>query len=72
MRRARRTARLAVIEMVSGKVGINDALAARLACHPFGRFGLPGFGCVSAEESADSLGIKLVLVPEMPVEAPAR
>src|SRR4029453_96368 len=64
--------RLAVVEMVSGKVGVNDALAARLACHPFGRFGLPGFGRVGAKESTDSLGIEFILVPEMPVEALAR
>src|SRR5215472_7052026 len=65
-KRDERAARLAVIEVVSGEVGVNDALAAR---HPRkGWVGLPRLGCIGAKEPADCLGIELVLVSEMTIE----
>ena len=71
--RDQRAARLAVVEVVSGEVGVNDALAAWLARYPWmGWLGLPRFGRIGAKEPTDGLGIELVLVPEMTIEPSSR
>ena len=68
--RDQRATRLTVVEVVSGEVGVNDALAARPRW--MGWVGLPRLGCIGAKEPADSLGVELVLVPEMPIEPSSR
>jgi hypothetical protein len=56
--------------VVSGEVGVDDALAARPRW--MGWVGLPRLGCIGAKEPADSLGVELVLIPEMPIEPSSR
>jgi hypothetical protein len=59
--------------VIAGKVGVNDTLAAWLFRHRCtGWLGLPRLGRVGAKEPADSLGIKLVLVPEMTIKPSVR
>src|SRR5262245_12327249 len=71
--RDQRAACLAVVEVVSREVGVNDTLTAWLARHRLmGWLGLPRLWCIGAKEAADSLGIELVLVAEMTIETPSR
>ncbi len=66
--RDQRAAGLAVVEVVSGEVCVNDALAAWLARHrSMGWFGLPRLGCLGAKEPANSLGIELLLIRKMAI-----
>src|SRR5262245_23560926 len=62
-----------VVEVVLRKIGVNNTLAARLAPRfLLKRSRSPGFGRSVTKEPANSLGIELVLVAEVPIKPPVR